>query len=66
MVQTAITPYNDYYIQGTEISGSHFPLGAAFVLIFLTFGINPFIKKMHYRIQNDISSYVNHQYPIDD
>ena len=45
MVQTAITPYNDYYIQGTEISGSHFPLGAAFVLILLTFGINPFIKK---------------------
>ncbi|HIM10766.1 TPA: hypothetical protein EYM26_08170, partial [Candidatus Poribacteria bacterium] len=45
VVQTAITPYNDYYIQGTEISGSHFPLGAAFVLIFLTFGINPFIKK---------------------
>jgi len=46
IVQTAVTPYNDYYIQGTEISGNHFPLGSIFVLIILTLGINTILKKM--------------------
>ena len=27
VIQTAITPYNDYYLQGTDIAGNHFPLG---------------------------------------
>ncbi len=45
IVQTAITPYNDYYLQGTDISGNHFPLGAVFTLIFLTFVINPILKR---------------------
>ena len=45
IVQTAITPYNDYYLQGTDISGNHFPLGAVFTLIFLTLVINPILKK---------------------
>ena len=34
ILQTAITPYNDYYLQGTDIGGNHFPLGAVFTLIF--------------------------------
>ncbi len=46
IVQTAITPYNDYYLQGTDISGNHFPLGAVFTLIFLTLVINPIVKKI--------------------
>ena len=46
IVQTAITPYNDYYLQGTDISGNHFPLGAVFTLIFLTLVINPILKKV--------------------
>ena len=46
IVQTAITPYNDYYLQGTDISGNHFPLGAVFTLIFLTLVINPVVKKI--------------------
>ena len=46
VVQTAITPYNDYYLQGTDISGNHFPLGAVFTLIFLTLVINPAVKRI--------------------
>ncbi len=45
IVQTAITPYNDYYLQGTDIAGNHFPLGAVFTLIFLTLFINPILKR---------------------
>ena len=45
ILQTAITPYNDYYLQGTDIGGNHFPLGAVFTLIFLTFVVNPILKK---------------------
>ena len=45
VIQTAITPYNDYYLQGTDIAGNHFPLGAVFTLIFLTFVVNPILKK---------------------
>ena len=46
IAQTAVTPYNDYYLQGTDISGNHFPLGAVFTLIFLTFVINSVFKKI--------------------
>ncbi len=46
IVQTAITPYNDYYLQGTDIAGNHFPLGSVFTLIFLTFVINPILKRV--------------------
>ena len=46
IVQTAITPYNDYYLQGTDISGNHFPLGAVFTLIFLTLVVNPILKQL--------------------
>lgn len=46
VVQTAITPYNDYYLQGTDIAGNHFPLGAVFTLIFLTLVINPILKRV--------------------
>ena len=45
ILQTAVTPYNDYYVQGTAISGNHFPLGALFALIVLTLGINTILKK---------------------
>ena len=46
IVQTAITPYNDYYLQGTDISGNHFPLGAVFTLIVLTLIVNPVLQKI--------------------
>ena len=46
IIQTAVTPYNDYYLQGTDISGNHFPLGAIFALIILTLGVNPALKKI--------------------
>ncbi len=46
ILQTAITPYNDYYLQGTDIAGNHFPLGAVFILIFLTLFVNPILKKV--------------------
>ena len=46
IVQTAITPYNDYYLQGTDIAGNHFPLGSVFTQIFLTFVINPILKRV--------------------
>ena len=46
IVQTAITPYNDYYLQGTDISGNHFPLGAVFTLIVLTLLVNPLLQKI--------------------
>ncbi len=46
ILQTAITPYNDYYLQGTDIAGNHFPLGAVFTLILLTLLINPILKKL--------------------
>ena len=46
ILQTAITPYNDYYLQGTDIAGNHFPLGAVFTLIFLTLFINPIFRKV--------------------
>ena len=48
ILQTAITPYNDYYLQGTDISGNHFPLGAVFTLIFFTLIVNPILKR-HFR-----------------
>ncbi|MCE2399477.1 hypothetical protein J4G08_01175 [Candidatus Poribacteria bacterium] len=50
IVQTAITPYNDYYLQGTDIAGNHFPLGAVFTLIFLTLVINPILKRVFPRV----------------
>ena len=46
IIQTAITPYNDYYLQGTDIAGNHFPLGTVFTLIFLTLVVNPILKKV--------------------
>ncbi|MCG9127540.1 hypothetical protein JT359_08085 [Candidatus Poribacteria bacterium] len=46
ILQTAITPYNDYYLQGTDIAGNHFPLGAVFTLIFLALLVNPIIKNV--------------------
>ena len=46
IIQTAITPYNDYYLQGTDIAGNHFPLGTVFTLIFLTLVVNPILKKI--------------------
>ena len=46
IIQTAITPYNDYYLQGTDIAGNHFPLGTVFTLIFLTLVVNPILKRV--------------------
>ncbi len=39
----AVIPYNDFYIEGTFLSGNHFPIGAMFLFIFILFIINPLL-----------------------
>jgi len=41
-----VTPYNDYYLNGTFITGNHFPLGAVFVFVLLVLAINPILRKL--------------------
>ncbi len=31
-----VTPYNDYYLRGTFVSGNHFPIGAFFLFCLLS------------------------------
>jgi hypothetical protein len=40
----AITPYNDFDVGNTYITGCHFPPGAFFIVMLLTFGVNILIK----------------------
>jgi hypothetical protein len=46
IVQTMITPYNTFYIQGSKLAGNHFPAGAMIVLLFMTFVVNTTLRKI--------------------
>ncbi len=37
-------PYNDYYLNGTFITGNHFPLGAVFIFVVLILGVNVLLR----------------------
>ncbi len=39
-----VTPYNDYYLKGTFVTGNHFPLGAVFVFMVLVLGVNVLLR----------------------
>ncbi len=45
-VLCAITPYNDFKVAATFISGNQFPLGAIFVLMLLSGVCNPLLRKI--------------------
>jgi len=45
-VLSAIIPYNDFGLGNTLLTGNHFPVGAFFVLLLLTFGLNAALKLM--------------------
>ena len=42
-----VTPYSDYYLNGTFVSGNHFPLGAVFVFMALVLVVNPLLRKLY-------------------
>jgi len=42
----SITPYNDFYIQGTFLAGNHFPIGPVFILLALILLVNPILLKV--------------------
>ena len=44
--QTAIGPYNNYFVQNTKIGGNHFPLGAILTLSVLILVVNVIIRKV--------------------
>ncbi|MDA1193432.1 MAG: hypothetical protein O3A46_17285, partial [Candidatus Poribacteria bacterium] len=41
-----VTPYNDYYIQNTFVSGNHFPIGPFFLFTLLVLGLNPVLYRV--------------------
>ena len=41
----AVTPYNDFKVAATYISGTQFPIGAVFVLFFMVFVVNTGLRK---------------------
>lgn len=42
----AVTPYNDFKVAATYISGNQFPIGAIFVLMLLSGAVNPLLRKL--------------------
>ena len=46
VLQVAITPYNNYFIQNTKIGGNHFPVGAILALSVLLLVANVLIRKV--------------------
>ncbi len=46
IVQTMVTPYNTFYIQGSKLAGNHFPAGAMIILLFMTFVVNTILRKI--------------------
>jgi len=46
IVQTMITPYSTFYIQGSKLAGNHLPAGAMIVLLFMTFVINTILRRI--------------------
>ena len=49
LLMCAITPYNDYYIGATYLSGNFFPIGGVAILLLLTLVINPLVIALGYR-----------------
>ena len=47
----AITPYNNYYLQNTKLSGNHLPVGSIFVLLFLVFFVNTPLRLLKVRFR---------------
>jgi hypothetical protein len=45
----ALTPYNDYYIRNTFMSGNHFPIGPFFLFTLLVLGANPILRRLRPR-----------------
>jgi len=46
---SAITPYNDYYLQSTYIAGNFLPTGSIVVLLLLAFVVNPVMRAVRAR-----------------
>jgi len=44
-----LTPYNDYVVGNTYLTGNHFPVGVFFFLLFLTLVVNVLIKLVRSR-----------------
>ena len=42
----AVTPYNDYFIQGSYMASHHVPVAATFVLLLLCLILNPALKRI--------------------
>lgn len=42
----SLTPYNDYYIRNTFVSGNHFPIGSFFLFTLLVLGLNPLLSRI--------------------
>ena len=45
-VLVAVTPYNDYFIQGSYMASHHVPVAATFVLFLLTAVANPVLGRV--------------------
>ncbi|MES2464557.1 MAG: DUF6785 family protein [Armatimonadota bacterium] len=41
----AFTPYNDFKVAATYISGNQFPIGALFILFFFSLAVNGFLRR---------------------
>jgi len=46
VVLVAVTPYNDYFIQGSYMASHHVPVAATFVLFLLCLGVNPLLRRI--------------------
>jgi len=43
----ALTPYNDYFVAATYLSGNFFPLSALGAILLLTLVVNPLLLALH-------------------
>ena len=46
IVQTMVTPYNNIYLWGSRLAGSHFPMGAMIVLLLMASVVNTILRKL--------------------
>ena len=51
-------PYNDYYLNGTYLTGNHLPLGAVFLLTILILLINPTIGRLSSHLRFNVGELV--------